>query len=82
MANKTITTDIIAKYKTMATTYLGYYSMQVDDVLTGKDAWSVANRCGILTHAYGMSRNILDAHIQTALEQVFPNVRFKGKKRY
>lgn len=54
----------------------------VDDVKTGVDAWAVAHRVGITNEAYAMSRDIHDAHIQTALEKIFPNAVFKDAKRY
>jgi len=52
------------------------------DVETGVTAWAIAHKAGITRHAYDLSRDILDAHIQTALEHVFPCAKFKDKKRY
>ena len=51
------------------------------DVKLGSDAWAIANVSGILSDAY-TDRAIVDAHIQTALQSVFPNVTFKDAKRY
>ena len=54
----------------------------LDRVFTGRDAWTIAHRAGICREAYDMSRDIHDAHIQTALEKIFPNAVFRDKKRY
>lgn len=54
----------------------------LEHVILGRDAWTVAHRAGICAEAYAMSRDIHDAHIQTALEKIFPNVVFKDAKRY
>lgn len=51
------------------------------DVKTGRDAWTIAHRAGITEEAY-KDRNAVDAHIQTALETIFPNAIFSDKKRY
>lgn len=51
------------------------------DVLTGRDAWLVAHRAGLCREAYA-DPAVHDAHIQTALEQVFPSAVFRDKKRY
>lgn len=51
------------------------------DVKTGSDAWAIASRSGILHVAY-QDRSVTDAHIQTALEAIFPNAVFKDRKRY
>jgi hypothetical protein len=50
-------------------------------VVRGVDAWSIAHRVGIMEEAYKNPKTV-DAHIQTALEKVFPNVRFKDPKVY
>ena len=51
------------------------------DIKTGRDAWSIAHRAGIVRDAYA-DREIVDAHIQTALEKIFPNADFLDKKIY
>lgn len=51
-------------------------------IATGRDAWTVAHRAGITRHAYGLGRDVNDAHIQTVLERVFPNAVFRDPKRY
>lgn len=50
-------------------------------VVTGLAAWDMAHKLGFTNEAY-KDRDILDAHIQTALEKVFPNAVFKDKKVY
>ena len=51
------------------------------DVKTGVDAWGIAHAANISMEAYN-DFNANDAHIQTALEKIFPNAVFKDKKRY
>ena len=52
-----------------------------DKVMTGRDAWTIAHRAGITAEAY-QDRDVLDAHIQTALEHIFPAAQFHDAKRY
>lgn len=54
-------------------------------ILTGVVAWTIAHNSGIVHDAYygiGKGKDIHDAHIQTALEKIFPNCVFRDKKRY
>lgn len=51
------------------------------DVFLGRDAWTIAHRSGILELTY-KDPTIHDAHIQTALQKIFPNVKFLDKKVY
>jgi hypothetical protein len=52
-----------------------------DDVYLGAEAWQIAHRCGIVNEAY-QSPAVVDAHIVTALKQIFPNAEFRDKYRY
>ena len=52
------------------------------DVKTGRDAWTVAHGAGLCREAYDMARGIHDAHIQTALQAIFPNAVFRDAKKY
>lgn len=52
------------------------------DILTGRDAWTIAHRAGVTEEAYSMGRDITDGHIQTALQKIMPNAVFKDKKVY
>jgi len=61
--------------------FLGQNGYGIEDVVTGKEAWNVANAVGILSEAY-KDRTVIDAHIQTALEKLFPDAIFKDKKVY
>jgi len=69
-------------YRNMAHDFLAAYGYSCSDVTTGLDAWTVAHRSGITADAYAISRDIKDAHIQTVLEQIFPNAVFRDSKRY
>jgi len=54
----------------------------LDRIKTGREAWMVAHCVGIVNEAYAIGREIHDAHIQTALEQIFPSAVFLDKKHY
>jgi hypothetical protein len=60
----------------------GHPLAALTDIDRGVDAWTVAHRAGLTREAYAMGRDINDAHIQTALEKIFPNAVFMDKKRY
>ena len=47
----------------------------------GRDAWSIAHKLGWTREAYD-KLDAYDAHIQTALGYIFPNVIFRDAKRY
>ena len=69
-------------YTWLADLYLNGRKLTRQDVLTGRDAWNVSHRASITNHAYAQGRDVVDAHIQTALQRVFPNAVFKDAKRY
>jgi hypothetical protein len=80
-----IPSAIVADWRERATRWLVENTKNATsctDVKTGRDAWLVAHRAGLCAEAYAMSRDIHDAHIQTALEKVFPNAVFRDAKRY
>lgn len=60
------------------------FNITKEDVKTGRDAWSIAHKAGITRRAYDLPRElgVNDAHIQTALEDIFPNAVFRDAKRY
>ena len=72
----------IDHYTFLADLYLSGRNLTRDDVKTGRDAWNIAHKASITNHAYAIDRDVLDAHIQTALQRVFPNAVFRDKKRY
>jgi hypothetical protein len=77
--------SIVADWRERATKWLAENTnnvMSCVDVKTGRDAWLVAHRAGLCSEAYAMSRDIHDAHIQTALEEIFPYAVFRDPKRY
>lgn len=69
-------------YTAMADSWLAARGFARQDVTTGRDAWAVAHGAGITGHAYALSRDVTDAHIQTALERIMPRAAFKDAKRY
>jgi hypothetical protein len=52
-----------------------------EDIYLGAEAWAIAHRSGISVEAYA-DREVTDAHIVTALKQVFPNAQFKDRYSY
>lgn len=52
------------------------------DIKAGVDAWTVAHKAGIYRHALSTDPQVYDAHVQTALEHIFPAAEFKDKKVY
>jgi len=54
-------------------------NLRIEAITLGRDAWTVAHRAGITEEAY-RDRSVLDAHIQTALERIFPNATFGDRK--
>lgn len=73
--------DIVNRWTCMAEDYLSGRDMFREGILTGVDAWTVAHRAGITSEAYE-DRTAIDAHIQTALEVIFPNAVFLDPKYY
>jgi hypothetical protein len=55
--------------------------IQRDQVLSGANAWRVAHHAGITEEAYA-DPSVVDAHIVTALKQIFPNAEFKDTYSY
>jgi hypothetical protein len=74
----------IETYKGMAIAWLEVNTPTLTrySIYAGRDAWTVAHNAGITRHAYAISRDITDGHIQTALERIFPNAAFLDRKVY
>jgi hypothetical protein len=76
--------ETIARWTKMADAWLDSNPFGVidrDKVLIGANAWRVAHQSGISEEAYS-DRSVVDAHIVTALKQVFPNAEFKDTYSY
>ena len=73
--------DTLIRWEGMIWNELGQNGYGIEDVLTGKDAWNVAHAAGVIQEAYE-DRTVIDAHIQTALEKIFPYGVFLDKKVY
>jgi hypothetical protein len=77
-----ITAEEVKRYRSMAEEWLkNNLGIPREHILEGRDAWTIAHKCGITFLAY-QNRSVTDAHIQTALEAIFPNAIFKERKRY
>ena len=78
-----INQETLSKWRAVVDQWLmNNHGLIANQVTTGRDAWTVAHRTGIALEAYDISRDITDAHIQTALQRIFPNAVFRDKKRY
>jgi len=55
---------------------------KLSDILTGERAWTIYHKAGCFDALGGYRSEYNDAHIQTALEKVFPNAQFRDAKRY
>lgn len=76
--------DTITRWTKMADEWLVKNPFGVidrDKVLTGANAWKIAHRSGISYEAYE-DMSVVDAHIVTALKQIFPNAEFKDTYSY
>jgi hypothetical protein len=73
--------DTVLRFKAMAKEFLEARGLFLTDIETGRDAWTVAHQSGIISEAY-TDRTVVDGHVQTALESIFPNAVFKDPKRY
>jgi len=58
-----------------------YGVIERSQVVDGSNAWRAAHRSGITEEAYA-DRSVVDAHIVTALKQIFPNAVFKDTYSY
>jgi len=75
--------ELIEAWRTRCAAWLQTHAPQLttETLATGRDAWAVAHRVGLVTEAYA-DRNATDGHIQTALSKVFPAAVFRDPKRY
>jgi hypothetical protein len=73
--------ETVKRWSEMAKVYLEKKSLTVGDIQNGGEAWAIAHRSGISYEAYE-DRTVTDAHIVTALKQVFPNAVFRDKYSY
>jgi hypothetical protein len=80
-AGRKIPAATIEAWRKRAAAFLKTKGYTIDDVKTGADAWAVANHCDMTREGY-RNHDANDAHIQTALEKIFPNAVFTDKKRY
>lgn len=73
----------VTRWATMAATFLQRAGDPgtLKDVYLGAEAWTIAHLSGITGEAYA-DRSVVDAHIVTALKQIFPNANFKDRYSY
>jgi hypothetical protein len=73
--------DTVNRWATLSANFLARSGYNLSDVKTGAEAWTVAHQSGITKEAYE-DRSVVDAHIKTALQQIFPNAIFVDKYSY
>jgi hypothetical protein len=73
--------ETVNRWAVMAADYLGRNGYDLSDVKLGSEAWAIAHRSGISYEAYE-DMSVVDAHIITALKQIFPNAVFSDKYSY
>lgn len=73
--------ETINRWAAMAADYLGRNGCDISDVKFGVEAWDIAHYVGIAKEAYE-DRSVVDAHIVTALRQIFPEAVFKDRYSY
>jgi hypothetical protein len=73
--------ETVNHWAVMAADYLGRNGYDLSDVKLGSEAWAIAHRSGISYEAYE-DMSVVDAHIVTALKQIFPNAVFSDKYSY
>jgi hypothetical protein len=76
-------TATVKRWATMAETFLERAGDPgtTKDVYLGAEAWTIAHLSGITSEAYA-DRSVMDAHIVTALQQIFPRANFKDRYSY
>jgi len=75
--------ETVTRWKRMAEVFLQRVGDPgtTEDIYLGAEAWVIAHRAGITEEAYG-DRSVTDAHIVTALKQIFPKAVFKDRYVY
>lgn len=73
--------ETVERWCKLCADHLALRGETLADVQTGVKAWATAHDTGITREAYSV-RSVIDAHIQTALERIFPNAVFKDRKVY
>ena len=76
-------TATVTRWASMAETFLQRAGDPgtTKDIFLGAEAWTIAHLSGITSEAYD-DRSVTDAHIVTALKQIFPSANFKDRYSY
>ena len=76
-------TATVKRWATMAETFLQRVGDPgtPKDVYLGAEAWTIAHLSGITGEAYA-DRSVMDAHIVTALKEIFPSANFSDRYSY
>jgi len=81
-----ITDNHLAVIRNMGADYLAKHGYTFADVMLGRDAWNVLHQSGaymaIGEDFVGGYPDYKDAHFQTALKAIMPNVIFRDTARY
>ena len=76
-----ISAETVQNWMDRADAYLTKTDYTIADVREGAHAWALANILGFTREAYE-DRTVVDAHIKTALQKVFPDAVFKDRYTY
>ncbi len=75
-----VSDDHIQIIENLATQYLGKIGVWPSKITDAREAWDIYDYSGAMIALKHMDYK--DAHLQTALERVFPNALFFEAKRY
>lgn len=74
-------TETLARWNKTVAEYVKDEGYDISDVKTGAHAWIIAHKTYIAREAYEDS-SVVDAHIKTALQKIFPKAVFKDTYSY
>jgi hypothetical protein len=74
-------TETLARWNKAVAQYVKDAGYHINDVETGAHAWIIAHKTDITREAYE-DRSVVDAHIKTALQKIFPKAVFKDTYSY
>ena len=73
--------ETVIRWRAMVSDYANELNISIQDIKTGSEAWAIAHKVGITKEAYE-DRSVVDAHIKTVLQSIFPQATFLDKYSY
>jgi peptide deformylase len=71
----------VARWNEIVVEYVNGSGYEISDVKTGSLAWAIAHKTKITHEAYE-DNSVVDAHIKTVLQKIFPGAVFKDNYSY